>query len=119
MHNICMFIQYFYHEIHVLLRGCQMNEIEELIRRRRSQILVNSYMYYQMNTNLISDHTYDMWCKQLSELQTNYPEESNNVEFYHKYFINFDGSTGYHLPKDPWMHEMCLKLLAYHRKINN
>lgn len=93
-----------------------MNQIEELIRRRRSQILVHSYMYYEMDQNLISDHTFDLWSKELSDLQRNYPEESNNVKFYLKDFLDFDGSTGCHLPKEAWMHDVCLRLLSYHKE---
>jgi hypothetical protein len=95
-----------------------MNQIEELIHRRRRQILLHSNLYYSMNQNIISDHTYDLWCKELAELQRDYPEESKNVSFYFKEFSDFDGSTGCDLPQEPWMHEKCLRLLAYHRKIN-
>jgi hypothetical protein len=59
-----------------------------------------------------------MFCKELADLQRDYPEESKNVSFYFKEFSNFDGSTGYHLPKEAWMHDVCLRLLAYHRKLN-
>lgn len=96
-----------------------MNEIEELIHRRRRQILLFGYMYYEMNQNIISDHTYDMYCKQLAELQRDYPEESKIVTFYYKEFETFDGSTGYHLPKESWMHTSCNRLLNYHRKIKD
>ncbi|AZV43602.1 hypothetical protein BAOM_2993 [Peribacillus asahii] len=93
-----------------------MNEIEELIQRRRRQVLVNSYLYYQMNMNLIDDHTYDKWSKELSELQQKYPQESKNVKFYYEEFEDFDGSTGYHLPKDEWLHDLCFRLLTEHKR---
>lgn len=96
-----------------------MNKIEELINRRRHQVLVHSYLYYQMNTNIIDDHTYDMWCKELAELQHQYPIESNNVEFYKEEFKEFDGSTGYHLPKESWMHEVGLRLIQYKNTTTN
>lgn len=96
-----------------------MNEIEELIHRRRRQILIHSYLYYQMNTNIISDHMYDSLCKELAELQQNHPTESNNVEFYKEDFKLFDGSTGFDLPKDDWLHVLSQQLLAEHRKVNN
>jgi hypothetical protein len=93
-----------------------MNEIEELIHRRRHQLLLHSYLYYQTNTNLIDDYTYDQWSKQLAELQKQYPELSNNVEFYKEEFKTFDGSTGYHLPKESWMHELGNRLITYHKE---
>lgn len=43
--------------------------IVSLIRRRRLQILVHSCIYYRFNTNIIPDHQYDEWGKQLVELQ--------------------------------------------------
>lgn len=92
------------------------NKVEELINRRRHQILVHSYIYYEMNENIISDHTYDIWCKELAELQRDYPNESNNVKFYKKEFSTFDGSTGFHLPKEAWMHDKALMLIRYHKK---
>lgn len=94
-----------------------MNNIEELIYRRRRQILTHSYLYYQMNTNIIDDYTYDSWCSELVELQRTHPTESSNVKFYYEEFLTFDGSTGYHLPKESWMHDLCLRLLKYHREI--
>ncbi|WP_423220055.1 DNA ligase LigA-related protein [Bacillus cereus] len=39
-----------------------MNEaIRDNITQRRHQILVHSCIYYQYNTNIIDDHTYDRW----------------------------------------------------------
>lgn len=68
----------------------------ELIKRRRLQILVHSCLYYNMNENLIDDHTFDLWCKQLVELQQKYPSISKRVELYDQ-FKDFDGSSGYNL----------------------
>lgn len=96
-----------------------MNEIEELIHRRRRQVLIHSYIYYSLNTNIIDDHTYDLWTKQLAELQQNHPKESANVKFYYEEFADFDGSTGFHLPKDPWMHDLGLRLIEEHNRRKN
>lgn len=96
-----------------------MNEIEELIHRRRRQILIHSYLYYSMNTNLIDDHTYDLWTKQLAELQHQYPNESRNVSFYYEEFDGFTGETGFHLPKEAWMHELGLRLIEEHQRRKN
>ncbi|MFO1442944.1 hypothetical protein KDN24_06900 [Bacillus sp. Bva_UNVM-123] len=96
-----------------------MNEIEELIHRRRRQILIHSYLYYQMNTSLISDITYDTWCNQLTHLQKKHPNESSSVEFYRNEFADFDGATGYHLPKEAWMHDICARLITEHKRFKN
>ena len=37
-------------------------EIAELIQRRRLQVLVHSYIYYERNTNLVTDAVFDRWC---------------------------------------------------------
>lgn len=71
--------------------------IVELIKRRRLQILVHSALYYTLNENVISDHTYDMWSKELAELQRAYPQESQQAPFYED-FAEFDGSSGFDLP---------------------
>lgn len=73
------------------------NEIIEKITRRRWQILIHSVIYYQLNDNLISDYIYDMWSKELAELQIKYPDKSKEADLYNE-FKNFDGSSGYDLP---------------------
>ena len=47
----------------------------ELINRRERQILVHSCLYYQFNENLIQDHVYDAWSKELAELIQSHKEE--------------------------------------------
>ncbi|AYP68766.1 NAD-dependent DNA ligase [Bacillus phage vB_BpsS-36] len=92
-------------------------DIKELINRRRRQIVLHSYLYYQLNTNIISDHTYDAWCKELAELQQKHPEESGAVEYLCKEFKDFDGSTGFHLgDADHSSHDKAMRLLRYHEK---
>ena len=50
------------------------NQIEELINRRRRQILVHSVIYYKLNENLIDDNTWSKWATELEELQSAYPD---------------------------------------------
>lgn len=71
-----------------------MNQtIEEKIRQRRRQILVHSYIYYELNQNIVSDHKWAEWAKELEQLQKDYPEESRAVEEYDQ-FKDWDGSSG-------------------------
>lgn len=72
-------------------------EVKALIKRRRRQILVHSFLYYQLNENVVSDHTFDKFCNDLVDLQAKFPEESKEVEYYEE-FKDFDGSSGYDLP---------------------
>jgi NAD-dependent DNA ligase len=48
--------------------------IQELINRCRRQILIQSFLYYRLNTSVGSDATYDQWAKDLAQLQMKYPE---------------------------------------------
>lgn len=67
--------------------------IEERIRQRRRQMLVHSYIYYELNDSIISDATWSKWAKELAQLQKDYPEESKRVEEYEQ-FQDWDGSSG-------------------------
>lgn len=74
-----------------------LNEtICELIKRRRRQIMVHSFIYYRIGTSLISDKTFDNWAYELKDLQLKYPNESKNTELYNE-FKDWDGTTGYYL----------------------
>lgn len=78
-------------------------EIADLIQRRRLQLLVHSCLYYNMNTNLIDDKTWDTWARELVDLQKLYPELSNKVSW-SEAFQDWDASTGAFLPlNDPWV----------------
>lgn len=72
-------------------------EIAERIQQRRYQLLIHSCIYYHLNTNLISDKTWDGWAKELQVLQTTYPNISEQVTL-HEYFRDWDASTGAFLP---------------------
>ncbi|MDF3255019.1 MULTISPECIES: DNA ligase LigA-related protein [Bacillus] len=90
--------------------------IIELIGRRRRQILVHSFLYYQLNENIIADYTFDLWSKELVQLQEKYPEESEKAVYYAE-FTKFDGSSGYDLPYSlPEIQSTGYKLLEYHKR---
>lgn len=67
--------------------------ILSLINRRQRQILVHSYIYYELDNNIIDDITWSKWALELEDLQRNYPEESS-AAVYAKEFEHFDHSTG-------------------------
>ena len=80
-----------------------MQTIADKIQRRRLQILVHSCIYYEMDKNLISDKQWDIWARELVQLQHDYPEESKKVVWYEA-FKDWDASTGAFLPlKDEWV----------------
>lgn len=91
-------------------------DIIEIICRRRRQTLVHSYLYYRKNTNIISDHTFDAWTKELADLQERFPEEAA-AAVYAKEFEGFDGSSGYDLPTHyPNVMNTAEHLLRIHRE---
>lgn len=80
----------------------------EKIQLLQRSILVNSYAYYELNDNILSDHQYDMNTRQLLELKKNNPEAYRNSRYY-RYFDNFESGTGFDLTsrirKDPELYE--------------
>ena len=72
------------------------SSILELINRRRRQILVHSYLYYKLDTNIIADHVFDSWCRELVQLHIKYPRESKQAVFPIA-FQNWQGFSGYDL----------------------
>ncbi len=88
----------------------------ELIHRRRCQLTVHSYIYYQLNDNLISDHQWQAWADELVILQAKYPEHTDP---YDKDFKDWDGSTGFHLCKSVDVHHKAEGLIRYHHEQNN
>ena len=86
-------------------------KIADLIQRRRLQLVIHSCIYYEMNTNLVTDKQWDSWAKELVQLQHDYPEISSKVCWY-KEFKDWDGSSGAFLPiKDKWVVYQANKLL--------
>lgn len=77
-----------------------MNQaVFEKIRQRRLQMLVHSYIYYELNDNIITDATWSRWAKELQRLQTKYPKTSKKAPYYSQ-FKNWDGSSGAFLDFD-------------------
>lgn len=74
------------------------NPIQELIHRRRRQVLVHSILYYTFDTNIISDALFDEWASELAHLQRDNPVDSEAVEYMREEFRDYTGETGYHLP---------------------
>ena len=68
----------------------------EKIQLLERSILVNSYAYYELDANLLSDYQYDMNTQQLLELKRSNPEAYRKSRYY-KYFDNFESGTGFDL----------------------
>lgn len=72
-------------------------KIAEKIQQRRLQMLVHSYIYYDLNDNIVSDSKWAEWANELKDLQDAYPELAETVPYGHG-FENWDASTGAFLP---------------------
>lgn len=82
---------------HLSKAGFETTEVRDLILRRRLQVLVHSCIYYHFNSSLVTDAQWQEWANELVTLQREYPSIAKRVD-YHKWFKNFDGTTGFDLP---------------------
>lgn len=83
----------------------------DLIHQRRTQMLVHSYLYYGLGTSIVTDHDWQRWADELVELQRAHP---GGIGFYDQEFVDWDGSTGMHLPNDGWVVGVATHLLGLH-----
>ena len=88
----------FIREDYISLTMCD-DKIIELIKRRRFQMLIHSYLYYKLDQNIITDYKWSEWATELAQLQKDYPTESKKAPFYID-FKRWDGSSGAFLPLD-------------------
>lgn len=89
--------------IDAFFEDTEETKIKSKIRQRRSQMLVHSCAYYELDTSLIDDHTWQRFANDLTEIQNKYPQYCN-IEFYDKEFQDWTGDTGIHLPlKEEWV----------------
>ena len=88
--------------------------IKEKIRQRRSQMLVHSCIYYEMDNNIVSDDTWQRWANELTTLQNENPDDCI-IDFFDDEFKDWDGSTGTHLPlRNPIVRGKALLILKLH-----
>lgn len=68
------------------------------MQRRIRQILVHSCIYYRFNDNVVPDHVFDSWGRDLIDMIKEHPEWLNELE-YGEYFKNYNETTsGFDLP---------------------
>ena len=81
--------------------------LSEKIRQRRIQMLVHSYLYYEMDENVVDDHKWQQWADELVELQ----KQKMDIGFYDDAFRDWTGASGAFLPFDEWVKVRAEKLL--------
>lgn len=92
------------------------NQIAELIKRRRLQILVHSCIYYEFNESIVDDATWAKWAVELEQLQAAYPAIADKVEW-SAAFKDFNHSTGYNLPvQNKWVVGKAIQLMRWHEE---
>ena len=73
-------------------RGLSIQEYIDFLQR---YIIVHSYIYYELDNNIISDREYDAKAKELVALKDLYPDEWKNSEYYKQFGDDYNGSTGF------------------------
>lgn len=71
--------------------------VVDLMARRRRQMLVHCFIYYHLDSNVVSDHSWMAWAQELAALQV---KHGHRINFYDHAFKDWDGSSGFHLGKD-------------------
>ena len=73
------------------------SSIRELISRRQRQVLLHSFLYYELDVNYLKDSEYDALARELAQLIREYPEEFL-ASVFPKAFKGYTGATGMGLP---------------------
>lgn len=68
-------------------------------------IIVHSYIYYELNDNILSDREYDAKAKELVSLKDLYPDEWRKSEYYAQFGDDYNGSTGFTFYNDLNTHQ--------------
>jgi len=80
----------------------------EVVKRLRRNMLVHSYLYYELDKPIISDHDWQVKADSLVSVQKRYGVKFG---FHDAQFADWDGSTGMHLKFDDWTKKTAARLL--------
>lgn len=93
-----------------LQKGIKMDiVVKDRIIHLRRMLLVHSCIYYGLDKNLISDDKWQELADELTRLQTDNPNLV--IEFYDNEFKDWNGSTGFHLPRNEWILDKAQQLV--------
>lgn len=85
----------------------------EAIRRKRLQLIIHSFIYYELNDNIWPDDKWQAVADELTTLQKEYP---HNIGLYDVEFKGWSGSTGFHLCRIAEMRHKAESILKYHKE---
>ena len=60
-------------------------------------IIIHSYIYYELDNNVISDKEYDAKSKELVKYKNEYPDLWKNSMYYEQFGDDYNGATGFTL----------------------
>ena len=78
---------------------------QEYIDFLQRYIIVHSYIYYELNNNVISDREYDLKAKELVQYKNDYPDLWKNSMYYKQFGDDYNGATGFTLFHDLTEHQ--------------
>lgn len=83
----------------------------EKINQRERQILVHSYLYYELDESVVDDFAFTRWTYDLVDLMSSHPKEFEQSVYY-KDFKDYEGATGHGLDyKKPEIVRVATRLL--------
>lgn len=77
-----------------------MLSTQEYINFLQRFIILHSYIYYELDDNVISDQAYDKKSKELVQYKNEYPDLWKSSEYYKQFGDDYNGSTGFTLYHD-------------------
>lgn len=63
-------------------------------------IIIHSYIYYELDNNVISDKEYDTMARKLAKLRDEYPDLWKKSYYYKQFGDEYNGATGFTLFHD-------------------
>lgn len=81
---------------------------QEYIDYLQRYIILHSYIYYELDNNLISDKQYDEKAKELVRYKNNYPELWKQSMYYKQFGDEYNGATGFTLYHDLDEHQKAI-----------
>ena len=77
-----------------------MLSTQEYIDFLQRFIIVHSYIYYELNSNIVSDKYYDTKAKELVQYKNDYPDLWKSSMYYKQFGDDYNGATGFTLYHD-------------------
>ena len=60
-------------------------------------VIVHSYIYYELDNNVLTDKEYDTMARELSRLREEHPDLWKNSYYYKQFGDDYNGATGFNL----------------------